>query len=124
MFLETFSLVIKPQSIRAVLSITIENHWEIQQLDVKTHGEQVFMHQPKALRTQTDLTMFSNCLKLYTVLKKLLGRGSNDSNMSYLSEDSLTLNLITLYLSNRIMEILLMFLYMSMIFWSWEVIHT
>ncbi|GJU09365.1 ribonuclease H-like domain-containing protein [Tanacetum coccineum] len=49
---ETFSLVVKPGTIRTVLSLAASRHWTIHQLDVKNaflHGdlsETVYMHQP------------------------------------------------------------------------------
>ena len=50
-FYETFSLVIKPTTIRVILTIALAHAWEIHQLDVKNaflHGElteSVFMEQ-------------------------------------------------------------------------------
>ncbi|GJS60756.1 ribonuclease H-like domain-containing protein [Tanacetum coccineum] len=49
---ETFSLVIKPATIRILLNLAISRHWLVHQLDVKNaflHGslsETVYMHQP------------------------------------------------------------------------------
>ncbi|XP_071687627.1 uncharacterized mitochondrial protein AtMg00810-like [Rutidosis leptorrhynchoides] len=56
---ETFSPVLKPATIRTVLSLAASRHWPIHQLDVKNvflHGtlsETVYMHQPPGFR---DLT--------------------------------------------------------------------
>ena len=56
---ETFSLVVKPATMRLVLELSLSRKWPIRQLDVKNaflHGtldETVYMHQPPGFRDQT-----------------------------------------------------------------------
>ncbi|GJV44951.1 ribonuclease H-like domain-containing protein [Tanacetum coccineum] len=56
---ETFDLVVKPGTIRTVLSLAVSRHWLIHQLDVKNaflHGdltETVYTHQPPGFRDST-----------------------------------------------------------------------
>jgi hypothetical protein len=56
---DTFSPVVKPVTIRIVLTIALHHRWDISQLDVKNaflHGtlhETVFMHQPPGFRDAT-----------------------------------------------------------------------
>ncbi|KAJ4790150.1 polyprotein [Rhynchospora pubera] len=57
-FFETYSPVIRPSTIRAILSIDVSSGWQIQQLDVQNaflHGdltEAVYMHQPPGFEDQ------------------------------------------------------------------------
>ncbi|GJY19940.1 ribonuclease H-like domain-containing protein [Tanacetum coccineum] len=58
---ETFSLVVKPGTIRTVLSLAASRHWPIHQLDAKIdflHGdlsETVYMHQPLGFRDSVHI---------------------------------------------------------------------
>nr|GEW66022.1 hypothetical protein [Tanacetum cinerariifolium] len=56
---ETFSLVVKPGTIRTILSLAISRHWPVHQLDVKNAflhsdlSETVYIHQPLGFRDFT-----------------------------------------------------------------------
>jgi histone deacetylase 1/2 len=57
-FLETFSQVVKPVTIRIIIIIAITNHWSIQQLDVNNAflngilDEEVYMQQPQGFESK------------------------------------------------------------------------
>jgi hypothetical protein len=61
-YLETFSLVIKPTTIRLVLSIAVANGWSLRQLDINnaflqgTLAETIYMAQPLGFIDSNNLT--------------------------------------------------------------------
>ncbi|GKC28002.1 ribonuclease H-like domain-containing protein [Tanacetum coccineum] len=72
-FDETFSLVVKPATIRTVLSLAVSRQWPIHQLDVKNAflngdlSETVYMHQPPGFvdnrsRSRSSLREFQRTL--------------------------------------------------------------
>ncbi|GKV24718.1 hypothetical protein SLEP1_g34299 [Rubroshorea leprosula] len=86
---ETFSSVIKPQTIRIVLTISLAKGWTIKQLDFQNaflHGyltEPVYMNSHLDLMTQLIQIMYVKSTEHFMVLNKLLEPGLNDSATSY-----------------------------------------
>ena len=81
-FFKTFSSVVKPITIRVVLTLAISQNWPIWQLDIQNeflHGdltEEVFIMQPLGFFTSNSPTMCVNWRKHSTVSNNLLVPGS------------------------------------------------
>lgn len=79
-YMETFSPIVKPVTIRSVLSIVLMHNWKIHQLNTRNtflHGslsEVVFMHQPPDF-VDSILRMFIICDKQFIVLHNLQKSG-------------------------------------------------
>nr|GFA04080.1 ribonuclease H-like domain-containing protein [Tanacetum cinerariifolium] len=75
---ETFSRVVKPATIRTVLSLAVSRKWLIHQLDVKNtflNGdlfETVYMHQPPGFVDPRDLQVLQLVLDFTTAVVTLL----------------------------------------------------
>lgn len=65
-YIETFSLIIKPQIIHLVLKLLVSHHWQVHQLDVQNaflHDDlikSVFISQPKGFIHHTFPIMSTN----------------------------------------------------------------
>ncbi|GJU21466.1 ribonuclease H-like domain-containing protein [Tanacetum coccineum] len=100
---ETFSPVVKPGTIRTVLSLVASRHWLIHQLDVKNaflHGdlsETIYMHQPSGFwdSTHPDYGIDTAYLLLYVddivltasskgLLQRIIGSLHQEFAMTYL----------------------------------------
>ena len=83
---DTFGLVVKPTTIRVILSLVLSNEWSLQQLDVNNvflHGhlfEDVYMVQPLGFIDQIFPTICVIFVKLSMVLSKLHKHGTLNCN--------------------------------------------
>ncbi|GKA79114.1 ribonuclease H-like domain-containing protein [Tanacetum coccineum] len=81
---DTFSLVIKPDTIQTVLSLATSRYWQVYQLDVKISflyddlSETIYMHQPSEFRIMHILTMVVYYRGLFKGSSRPLGIGFND----------------------------------------------
>ncbi|GJU82105.1 ribonuclease H-like domain-containing protein [Tanacetum coccineum] len=87
---ETFSSVVKPATIRTVLSLAISRHWPVHQLDVKNaflHGslsETVYMHQPPGFRDPQHPDHVCLLQRSFYGFKRPLGPGFQDLRLMLL----------------------------------------
>lgn len=85
-FQETFSPVIKPVTVRIVLTIDVTNNWTIQHIDVNNSflngplEEEVFMKQPPGFES-ADKTLVCRLNKAIFRLNKLSGSGLTSSKV-------------------------------------------
>lgn len=73
---DTFSLVVKPATIRLVLSLAVSRGWTLRQLNVQNvflHAileEEVFMRQPPRFEDKKIHIMYASWTRLYMDLNK------------------------------------------------------
>lgn len=83
-FTEAYSPIVKPQTIRIVLSIAITNGWDIKQVNInntflnRNTEEDVYITQLEGFKDPSKPYSVVNWTRLYMGLNKNLGLGSNE----------------------------------------------
>ena len=87
---ETFSLVVKPATLRTILSIIVVNGWDLRQMDVNNaymvHYLRLYIWcNPRASKIHLNPIMFEGSKRQYMASNKLLGLGTLHWKMYFLS---------------------------------------
>jgi transposase InsO family protein len=117
---ETYSPVIKPTTVRAILSIAISAGWAIRQIDIQNaflHGhlsEDVFMAQPLGISTHPIPLMSASLKRSSMALNKPHELGFHDLVLGFFNLAFMVLYLIHLCLFTSPRALLCLFSYMWM----------
>jgi hypothetical protein len=118
---ETYSPVIKPTTVRAILSIAISAGWYIRQIDIQNaflHGqlsEDVFMTQPLGISTHHIPLMSASLTRPFMASNKPHGLGFPDLALNSFNLDFMVLYLMHLCLFTIPRALLCLFSYTWMI---------